>query len=416
MRPPCSAMPRYAAIPEEALVRCDGQTVNFGHRVSRSEFLWKLEQMSWLKCCLLQDGRALHASADFFVNAERFDCAYNPDGGRVSKSQNGTLALRYMGFKRIAFRYGIFVKARDETFVQWGDTRNEYHEVERGHAYGPDVHEPVRHGTPTSMGIFGLTHQQLLQSDWVANDSLTVKVLLEVRPEGDACTKVIRSAVEVPGPSLGWDMQALLEKGTCSDVLFRVQEDVIKAHSQVLCARSEVFGKQLTAGMQESVSKVIVIGDREPATFRTFLPFLYTDSFTYVEDMIETSCHGDCKRARVSQLQSLLGVSHRYQVKRLQVWCEMRLSEQVSLSDVCGMLCQAHLLQANLLEQTCLSYIKDHMAEVVTLPAYAEVMTRWTEVALKISLFVAGVPETAAAAAVDAFQNDARGKRRRLQD
>lgn len=32
-------------------------------------------------------------------------------------------------------------------------------------------------------GIFGLSHKQLLASEWVENDALTVKFELEVRPD-----------------------------------------------------------------------------------------------------------------------------------------------------------------------------------------------------------------------------------------
>ena len=40
-------------------------------------------------------------------------------------------------------------------------------------------------------GIFGLTHKQLLDSEWVENDSLTVKFELEVRPD-DWCLDQFR--------------------------------------------------------------------------------------------------------------------------------------------------------------------------------------------------------------------------------
>lgn len=39
------------------------------------------------------------------------------------------------------------------------------------------------------------------------------------------------------------------------DVTFLVQGENIKAHAAILCARSEVFEKQLTAGLRESTSK-----------------------------------------------------------------------------------------------------------------------------------------------------------------
>lgn len=36
---------------------------------------------------------------------------------------------------------------------------------------------------PLRQGIFGLSHKQLLASEWVENDALTVKFELEVRPD-----------------------------------------------------------------------------------------------------------------------------------------------------------------------------------------------------------------------------------------
>ena len=95
-----------------------------------------------------------------------------------------------------------------------------------------------------------------------------------------------------------------------------------------------------------------------------------------------------CRRSRLCW-----PVSHKYQVKRLQLWCEAKLSEQIDTPQVCGILCQAHLFQAKQLEQACLRFIKDHADQVFTLPAYLELIKKWPQVALKISLFSAGVHE-----------------------
>ena len=63
------------------------------------------------------------------------------------------------------------------------------------------------------------------------------------------------------------------KKGLIRVPYFR-KPQVIHAHSQILSARSEVFRKQLTSGMQEEVSKVIRIEDCDAVTFRAFLQFL----------------------------------------------------------------------------------------------------------------------------------------------
>ena len=127
-------------------------------------------------------------------------------------------------------------------FVQWGeaghgcyDSEEEWREI----CFGPDVHwESHRPASLTALGIFGLTHEELLKSDWVQDDALTVKCVLEVRP-GDT-PKVqdqLGPTAELPATTVVHDMHALFEKGTNSDVRFMVQDEVIHAHSQVLCGR-----------------------------------------------------------------------------------------------------------------------------------------------------------------------------------
>ena len=99
-----------------------------------------------------------------------------------------------------------------------------------------------------------------------------------------------------------------------------------------------------------------------------------------------------------------------HQVERLQRRCEAQLCKQLSAEQVCSVLCQAHVFEATQLEKACLSYIKDNAAQVLKLQAYADLISKWPEVALKIHLFSTGVPEAEAAAIVQAR------KLRKLED
>ena len=316
----------------------------------------------------------------------------------------GSLAIVSRTDDIFALRYGIHVKAQTGEFVQWGETTMVSCDVQYGMAYGPDVHSLGF--PPTELGIFDLSYDELPQSEWVQEDTLTVKFVLEVRPEGDAQSEPLKSAVEVPGSTLSHWMLALLEDGRCSDVRFMVQDEVLHAHSAILCARSEVFSKQLTTGMQESVSKVIVLEDCDVNTFKAFLQFLYTDCLPDVEELmpVGTSTESEDEGSpRLLRIQALLAVSHKYEVKRLQLWCEAKISEEINELQVCSILCQAHLLQAKQLEKACLSFIKEHAGQVLTMPAYAELVKEWPQVALKVSLCAAGVSEADALAALDAL-------------
>ena len=363
----------------------DGETVNFRDKICTGEHLWRIEGFSWVPCALEQC-RAAYGSGAHFVHShfelgrQTFLFCYSPWADRLCYQHHGSLAIVLHTVECIALRYRIHVKAQSGEFVQWGDTSNVIHNGRSGRtcaygrAYGPDVHWPG--DPPASLGIFGLSHEELLESQWVQNDTLTLKFELEVRPDEYETRQGLSLAAEVPEPTIIEDTRALLEQGTCSDVRFMVQDEVIQAHSQVLCARSEVFRKQLTGGMQESVSKVVVIEDCDAATFKAFLQFLYTDQLPDVQELLpkETSSGNEAGGfPPLSSIQALLAVSHKYQVMRLQLWCEATLSKQVNAAQVCGILSQANLLQAKQLEKACLSFIKDHAAQVLTLPA----MSSW---------------------------------------
>ena len=66
-----------------------------------------------------------------------------------------------------------------------------------------------------------------------------------------------------------------MHSGIVSDVTVVVQGEEIQMHSFVLSARSEVFQRQLSSGMQETKSKEIIIEDSEPVIFKAFLRYLY---------------------------------------------------------------------------------------------------------------------------------------------
>ena len=384
-----------------------GDCTSFGDTVAKGEYVWRIEGFSWAPCTIdmVEIGCVIsHRSLELGNHSFRF--RYSPWANFICPRHHGSLAIVTLSHDCCAIRYRIYVKARNGQYVRWGETHDVVHRGWAPCAYGPDVHWPGH--PPASLGIFGLSHEELLQSEWVENDTLTVKFELEVRPSVFPRGQPLNLAAEVPEPTLHKDTGALWREGTCSDVRFMLQDEVIHAHSQVLCARSEVFSKQLMGGMQESLSKVIVIDDCDLSTFKAFLQFLYTDELPDTQEVYANGTSGESENKsgipQLSQIQALLAVSHKYQVKRLQRWCEARLSQQIEKSEVCGMLCQAHLLQARQLEKACLSFIKNHASEVLTLPAYVELVQKWPQIGVKVSLFSAGVSDAELWTAMDGLE------------
>ena len=301
----------------------DGGSVDFGHQIVKGEYTWSLVAMSWLRTALRQEHVFDVTSPDFFVDRYKFDFIYSPFGYPIDDETDeskkfGSLAIRSHppnSANSTAFRYSIFVKRHDGSFVQWGATKDVIRRCLSVEVYGPDVH--VEGSAPSAIGIFGLTHEQLLQSEWVSDDTLTLKFVLEVRPLGTRVTESpFKESVDVPEPSLHRDVETLLEEASSSDVRFSVQGEDIRAHSQVLCARSEVLRKQLNSGMQESMSKVIMVGDCNVATFKSFLKFLYTDKLPTIQDLATeqaSQAEKEVGSRHPSQMEALWAVSHKYQ-------------------------------------------------------------------------------------------------------
>ena len=243
-------------------------------------------QWSWLRDRLWSDqAKPWVESAEFVVGLSTFWLVYNPDAGELPNEHCGSLAICLWPDtealpEACSLCYRIYIKARDGSFAQWGESGHHYYDSEADEldddcqtSFGPDVHwAGYRPATPTALGIFGLTHEELLQSEWVDGDVMTVKCVLDVRCCLDSVNQSTHPAVELPESSIVLDMQRLLENGNTSDLLvikggmesgshdnlveesplffprlplehqlgdvrFMVQDEVIYAHSPVLCAR-----------------------------------------------------------------------------------------------------------------------------------------------------------------------------------
>lgn len=301
-------------------------------------------------------------------------------------------------------------------------------------AFGPDVQ--LASGMPA--GIFGLSHEQLLQSEWVEDDIMTVKCELEVRPSDDPMRLCVQPKIDVPPATIGDNLLHFLMESTSSDVTFIVEGAPIKAHSQILSARSEVFSRQFNGYMRESVSKEVVVEDCDVATFKALLTFVYTDDLDCMETLVHACAGGGSESgrtdsgrigaassggiatdpmasARTSLLQNVLAVSHKYQLSRLRLWCEQQLCVCITVNEACSVLCKAHLYEAKQLMESCLTFIKEHFEEVMATPTFGRLATEWPEVMLALSVFVAGVSESRAAAVINT-QRPALGSKRKRDE
>eukprot|EP00746_Dinoflagellata_sp_MGD_P065862 gnl/MRDRNA2_/MRDRNA2_27384_c0_seq1.p1 gnl/MRDRNA2_/MRDRNA2_27384_c0~~gnl/MRDRNA2_/MRDRNA2_27384_c0_seq1.p1 ORF type:complete len:501 (-),score=97.62 gnl/MRDRNA2_/MRDRNA2_27384_c0_seq1:225-1727(-) len=392
------------------------------HNVT-GEIEWSIKGFSWLKEALSQNDEEVAMSPPIHVAQHSFCLMYHPKKGDLGGyDQRCSLAINHIDLADdasdgVAFRYTIWIKSKGRGYVQWGERGNVCVTTSaEDMMFGPDVCD----SPATPSGIFGMSHDQLVQSEWVIDDVLTAKVQVELRPELPLdWDSQAADTVSVPRSSFCDDFLPLLDTAAGSDVTFLVQGETMKAHSQILSARSEVLQRQFSCGMQETTSKEVTIPDCRPIIFRAFLQYLYCDSLAAMESFIasdacSSSLAGDTTSAngtKLSTLQQLLAVSHKYQVTRLQAWCELELCKLISIEAVCSVLLQAHLYDAKQLEKKCLEFVAANMNEVVKTEAFVSMNQHWPHVSLKIHLCVGRVSETSATTAMEVQENVRKRKR-----
>jgi len=389
--------------------------------VCDGEIEWTLKGFSWLLGTLEQAGESYATSSKIQVGGHGFTLAYHPNMGEMGEDdERGSLVLIHeepSEYSGAFFRYTVFIKSARRGFVQWGNGTVRTDNCVDGNIFGPDVCDACE----TPRGIFGMSYNDLLDSEWVFEDSLTAKLIVKVRPNVVYHKTNDVDDYTVPPPSLSDNLQFLLDNSGSSDVNFVVQGESIAAHSQILSARSDVFNTQFACGMQESVTKEVMIDDCDPIVFKAFLRFLYSDSFDcldpYFDDdaaprvSINDSSAASHEINRHEKLQMLLAISHRYQISRLQLWCEANLCKRISIEGVCPTLCQAHLFEAKQLEEKCLDFIKANMNDVVKTDSFGSLSQDWPQVSLKIILHTSSVPKNNALTAMEKQENARKRKR-----
>eukprot|EP00747_Dinoflagellata_sp_TGD_P156629 gnl/TRDRNA2_/TRDRNA2_177678_c4_seq6.p1 gnl/TRDRNA2_/TRDRNA2_177678_c4~~gnl/TRDRNA2_/TRDRNA2_177678_c4_seq6.p1 ORF type:complete len:512 (+),score=65.51 gnl/TRDRNA2_/TRDRNA2_177678_c4_seq6:75-1610(+) len=396
-----------------------------GAAVVSGELEWSIGGFSWLETALSQQDEECAISHCIVVGGHRFKLMYHPNKMRMGGyQQRGSLVIWHDDSHEgegVAFRYSISIKSKERGFIQWGDSGSvDEREDTDARIFGPDVCE-----NPTiPTGIFGMSHTQLMNSEWIIDDVLTAKLSVEVRARVQYEEDERSAEIVVPSSTLTDRLMLLLDSGSGSDVSFIVQGETIQAHSPIVSACSDVLHSLLACGMKESISKEIAIDDCEPQIFRLFLQYLYSDSFASLESFIAGKASeqnsGDASGSRtavsevsttMSILQQLLAVSHKYQVTRLQLWCERELCRCITVGEVCTVLCQAHLYEAKQLEQKCLEFIKTHKNEVVRTDTFGSLSQVWPQVSLKITLHMSDIDERSAAAAIDKQMSGHKRKR-----
>ncbi|KAF6991985.1 hypothetical protein CFC21_009024 [Triticum aestivum] len=166
--------------------------------------------------------------------------------------------------------------------------------------------------------------------------------------------------IEVPPSNISGHLNHLLVTKVGADVMFEVGHETFAVHRCVLASRSAVFMAELFGPMKEGIATAgaIQIQDMEPNVFKALLSFVYTDLMPEMEAEGEAS-------GEVTWLQHLLVGADRFDLQRLKLMCEERLSAHIDLSSVTAILGLAAQHHCRGLKEACLEFLKVQSAAIL---------------------------------------------------
>uniref|UniRef100_A0A1I8AXT2 BTB domain-containing protein n=1 Tax=Meloidogyne hapla TaxID=6305 RepID=A0A1I8AXT2_MELHA len=108
----------------------------------------------------------------------------------------------------------------------------------------------------------------------------------------------------------------MLEEEIFTDCIFKVGDEIIKAHRCVLAQNNEVFKKMFgETGMVEAKNCEVTISDTTPECFHALLEYFYTGKIN--KDILE------------KHLDDIYAIAHKYQVETLKFECERYMSDLI---------------------------------------------------------------------------------------
>ncbi|GBN45692.1 TD and POZ domain-containing protein 1-like [Araneus ventricosus] len=141
------------------------------------------------------------------------------------------------------------------------------------------------------------------------------------------------------------DLKSILDSGTLFDVSLQIGSEVIRAHKNILSARSPVFRAMFTKDMQEATNNTVAIEDLSVETVLKLLLYMYTDTIH------------DCQW---ENLKELYFASDKYEVLSLKKKCVPLMKTNLSISNVCDALVLSDLHQDRDLKTAAIDFISEY--------------------------------------------------------
>ncbi|XP_047058707.1 BTB/POZ and MATH domain-containing protein 2-like [Lolium rigidum] len=273
-------------------------------------------------------------SRSFTIGGHRWCIYYYPEGCYEDDAGFVSLLLSKQGVAKVQFQFSFI----DETEKQDPARIRASRIFHRGYV---------------EISKRFMKRDDLQKSKHFKDDGFTIRCDVVVADE-----YVTPPLIDVPPSAMKQNFTDLLMAGEGTDVVFQVGGETISAHRCVLAARSAVFKALLFGPMKEgtSTAAVVQIENMDATVFKALLGFIYGDSLaTPAEAKGEEVVSDD---QSVLLLQHLLVAADRYDIRRLRVMCEKRLSEHISVSTSTTILALAEQHQCHGLKEACYKFLR----------------------------------------------------------
>lgn len=181
---------------------------------------------------------------------------------------------------------------------------------------------------------------------------------------------------EIGGPKrynaeaeLANDFSLLFENDTHSDVTFTIGDKIIKAHKNILSARSSVFSAMFQHDMIENTTNSVIITDFDFDTMKEILRFIYTG-----------------KPKFLCNVKSLMAAAEKYNLQSLKKLCAAFLKREVNVDTCCDIFVNADLYGCSDLRRTALDFMLQNMDKLVNSSDFSELIYPNQEVMKEITL------------------------------
>jgi speckle-type POZ protein len=189
-----------------------------------------------------------------------------------------------------------------------------------------------------------IKRDQLEKSEYLKDDSLSVKVVIDVMSDIHAQET---PSIVLPQSDMHRHFGDLLSSKAGVDVEFQVGMKTFSAHRSVLAARSPVFRAQLFGPMKEGTAReAIRIDNMEAEVFNTLLTFMYTDALPNMDQEEEYAL-----------AEHLLVAADMYDLERLKLICEDKLCNHINTSSVATIMALAEQHHCPVLKEACLVFL-----------------------------------------------------------